>query len=267
MNAILKRPDLKSLLLTRESWINFRSSKSKSQPRRRRPLKESDLDNKSKARCKNFYALGMTYFMFSRELAPTISWIEKKFKGKKSLIEANMASLKAGFHYAETIESVISTYKIPKAIIPKGKYRSINGNQGTAWGFVQAAEAAGVPLFLGSYPITPASDILHELSKFKHFGVKTFQAEDEIAGVCAAIGASFGGGLAITTSSGPGISLKGEAIGLAVVYELPLVVVNVQRGGPSTGLPTKNRTVGSFAGPLWEKWGIPPDRGGLLSAQ
>ncbi len=202
-------------------------------------LKEVDLDNKSKARCKNFYALGMTYFMFSRDLEPTIEWIQEKFKGKEKLIQANTSALKAGFNYAETIESVISTYKVPKAEISKGTYRSINGNQGTAWGFIQAAEAAKLNLFLGSYPITPASDILHELSKFKHFGIKTFQAEDEIAGVCTAIGASFGGALSITTSSGPGIALKGEAIGLAMIYELPLIIVNVQRGGPSTGLPTK----------------------------
>ncbi len=202
-------------------------------------LKEVELDNKSKARCKNFYALGMTYFMFSRSLGPTVEWIKEKFKGREQLINANTLALKAGFHYAETIESVISTYKVPKAAIGEGTYRSISGNQATAWGLVQAAEAAKLKLFLGSYPITPASDILHELSKFKHFGVKTFQAEDEIAGICTAIGAAFGGALAVTTSSGPGISLKGEAMGLAVMYELPLVIINVQRGGPSTGLPTK----------------------------
>ena len=202
-------------------------------------LKELELDNKSKARCKNFYALGMTYFMFSRSLDPTIEWIREKFKGKEQLIDANTMALKAGFHYAETIESVISTYKVPKAAIGAGTYRSISGNQATAWGLIQAAEAAKLKLFLGSYPITPASDILHELSKFKNFGVKTFQAEDEIAGVCTAIGAAFGGALAVTTSSGPGIALKGEAMGLAMIYELPLVIINVQRGGPSTGLPTK----------------------------
>ena len=202
-------------------------------------LKELELDNKSKARCKNFYALGMTYFMFSRSLDPTVEWIREKFKGKEQLINANTMALKAGFHYAETIESVISTYKVPKATIGAGTYRSISGNQATAWGLIQAAEAAKLKLFLGSYPITPASDILHELSKFKNFGVKTFQAEDEIAGICTAIGAAFGGALAVTTSSGPGIALKGEAMGLAMIYELPLVIINVQRGGPSTGLPTK----------------------------
>lgn len=202
-------------------------------------LAELDLDNKSKARCKNFYALGMTYFMFSRDLEPTIDWINGKFGKKPILAEANIMALKAGRNFAETIESTISTYSVPKASISKGTYRSINGNQATAWGFIQAAEAAGLKLFLGSYPITPASDILHELSKFKNFGVRTFQAEDEIAGICTSIGASFGGALAITTSSGPGIALKGEAMGLAMMYELPIVVVNVQRGGPSTGLPTK----------------------------
>ncbi len=202
-------------------------------------LKDFELDTKSKTRCKNFYALGMTFFMFSRELEPTIEWLSKQFAKKPVLVDANVAALKAGYNFAETIETTISTFKIPAAKIDAGLYRSINGNQATAWGFIQASEVSGRPLFLGSYPITPASDILHELSNFKQFNVKTFQAEDEIAGVCTAIGASFGGALALTTSSGPGIALKGEAMGLAMIYELPLVIVNVQRGGPSTGLPTK----------------------------
>ncbi|MCB9095874.1 MAG: 2-oxoacid:acceptor oxidoreductase subunit alpha [Halobacteriovoraceae bacterium] len=202
-------------------------------------LKDIDLDNKSKERCKNFYALGMTYFMYSRELDTTINWIATKFKGKDKLIEANTIALKSGYHFAETIEAIPSAYKIQPAKIEPGLYRHINGNTATAWGFIQAAEASGRKLFLGSYPITPASDILHELSKYKNFGVRTFQAEDEIAGVCSAIGAAFTGALALTTSSGPGIALKGEAIGLAMMYELPLVIVDVQRGGPSTGLPTK----------------------------
>ena len=202
-------------------------------------LAEVNLDGRSKARCKNFYALGMTYFMFSRNLDPTITWIKEKFDGKDVLIEANTKALKAGFHYAETVEAIVSTYEIPKAVIESGTYRSMSGNQGTAWGFIQASKASGRDIFLGSYPITPASDILHELSKYKHFGVKTFQAEDEIAGVCTSIGASFGGALSLTSSSGPGICLKGEAIGLAIMYELPIVIINVQRGGPSTGLPTK----------------------------
>jgi len=202
-------------------------------------LAEIELDNKSKGRCKNFYALGMTYFMFSRELEPTIEWIEAKFAKKPELVKANTLALRAGYNFAITLEAQISTFEVPKAKIEKGTYRTINGNTGTAWGFLQASKASKRDLFLGSYPITPASDILHELSKHKNFGVKTFQAEDEIAGVCTAIGASFSGSLALTTSSGPGIALKGEAIGLALMYELPLVVVNVQRGGPSTGLPTK----------------------------
>ncbi|MBC77560.1 MAG: hypothetical protein CME64_16265 [Halobacteriovoraceae bacterium] len=202
-------------------------------------LSELDLDTKSKTRCKNFYALGMTYFMYHRELEPTIRWIEHKFKGKQELIEANITALKAGYNFADTIELTGHRYKVKPATIEKGTYRQINGNTATAWGFIWAAENAGINLFLGSYPITPASDVLHELSKHKNHGVMTFQAEDEIAAVCSSIGASFGGALGITTSSGPGIALKSEAINLAVMLELPLVVVDIQRGGPSTGLPTK----------------------------
>jgi len=202
-------------------------------------LKDIDLDTKSKKRCKNFYALGMTYFLYHREMDTTLNWIEQKFRDNPALLKANQTAMKAGENFAETLETVVSTYKVSKAKIKPGKYRQINGNTSTAWGFIRAAQAAKLPLFLGSYPITPASDILHELSKYKEFGVKTFQAEDEIAGVCTAIGAGLAGSLAITTSSGPGIALKGEAIGLAVSYEMPLVIVNVQRGGPSTGLPTK----------------------------
>ena len=199
----------------------------------------TELDSKSKGRCKNFYALGMTYFIFHRDLVPTEKFIAQQFAKKPMLIDANVKALRAGYNYAETIEAQVSTYKIPPAKIEAGVYRQINGNTGTAWGLIQASVASGRPLFQGTYPITPASDILHELAKYKHFGVKTFQAEDEIAGCASAIGAAFGGALAITTSSGPGIALKGEAIGLAMMYELPLVIVNVQRGGPSTGLPTK----------------------------
>lgn len=202
-------------------------------------LKEVNIDNKDKTRCKNMYALGMTYFIFGRDTEPTIAWVEEKFKKNPDLVKANVTALKAGWNYAETIEASISTYRVPPAKIKPGKYRQISGNVGTALGFVQAGEASGAKVFLGSYPITPASDVLHELSKHKNFGVKTFQAEDEIAAIASAIGAAFGGALALTTSSGPGIALKGEAIGLAVMYELPLVIVNIQRGGPSTGLPTK----------------------------
>ncbi len=202
-------------------------------------LKDFDLDSKSKARCKNFYALGMTYFMFHRELDATMNWIGQKFGKKPILVEANVAALKAGWNFAETIEASIVRYEVKAAEIGKGTYRQVNGNTATAWGFIQAAQKANLELFLGSYPITPASDILHELSKHKNFGVKTVQCEDEIAGICSAIGASYGGALAITTTSGPGIALKGEAMGLAMIYELPIVIVNIQRGGPSTGLPTK----------------------------
>lgn len=202
-------------------------------------LKEIDLDNKNKKRCKNFYALGMTYFFYHREMQTTLNWIAHKFSDNPELLKANQTAMKAGTHFAETLETIVSTYKVSKAHAKPGKYRQINGNASTAWGFIRASQAANLPLFLGSYPITPASDILHELSKYKEFGVKTFQAEDEIAAICASIGAGLAGSLAITTSSGPGIALKGEAMGLAVSYEMPLVIVNVQRGGPSTGLPTK----------------------------
>lgn len=199
----------------------------------------TNMDSKSKGRCKNFYALGMTYFIFHRELESTKKFLHQQFAKKPELAEANIAAMTAGYHFAETIEAQISTYTIPKATLEPGIYRQINGNTGTAWGLMQASVASGRTLFQGTYPITPASDILHELSKNKNFGVKTFQAEDEIAACASSIGAAFGGALAVTTSSGPGIALKSEAIGLAMMYELPLVVINVQRGGPSTGLPTK----------------------------
>lgn len=202
-------------------------------------LEGIEIDNKSKDRCKNFYALGMTYFLYNRDIDTTIAWIESKFKKNPIMVQANIATLKAGRNFAETTEHIISTYKIPAAKIASGTYRQINGNTATAWGFIRAAEAANLELFLGSYPITPATDILHELALHKNFGVKTYQAEDEIAGICSAIGAANAGALAITTSSGPGIALKNEALGLAISYEIPLVIVNVQRGGPSTGLPTK----------------------------
>ncbi len=209
-------------------------------------LKEIDLDTKSKKRCKNFYALGMTYFLYHRDMKTTLQWIEQKYRDHPELLQANQTAMKAGAHFAETLEAVVSTYKVSSAKIDPGTYRQINGNTATAWGFIRAAQAANLPLFLGSYPITPASDILHELSKYKEFDVKTFQAEDEIAGICSAIGAGLAGSLAITTSSGPGIALKGEAIGLAISYEMPLVIVNVQRGGPSTGLPTKTEQADLF---------------------
>ncbi len=197
------------------------------------------LDNKSILRSKNMFALGMVYWMYDRSTDYTIDFFNKKFKSKPQIIEANTKVLNAGYYFAETIELIPNAYTIAPAKMSPGTYRIIMGNTATAWGFLAAAEKTGLELFLGSYPITPASDILHELAKHKHFGVKTLQAEDEIAGITSAIGASFAGDLAITTTSGPGLALKGEALGLAMMIELPLVVVNVQRGGPSTGLPTK----------------------------
>jgi 2-oxoglutarate/2-oxoacid ferredoxin oxidoreductase subunit alpha len=205
----------------------------------REALSDSGLDGKSINRCKNMFALGLIYFIYSRPLEQTEQFLENKFKKKPLLVAANKKALLAGYAYAETIEALPSVYTVLPASLEKGVYRNIMGNQATAWGFLAASEKSGRELFLGSYPITPASDILHELAKYKHFGAKIFQAEDEIAGVCSTIGASFAGSLAITTTSGPGIALKSEAIGLAVMTELPIVVVNVQRGGPSTGLPTK----------------------------
>ena len=197
------------------------------------------LDNKSITRSKNMFALGMVYWMYHRSTEQTIGFLKKKFASKPHLIESNTKVLNAGFYFAETLELIPNSYTISPAKMAPGTYRIISGNTATAWGFLAAAEKSGLELFLGSYPITPATDILHELVKHKHFGVKAFQAEDEIAGITSAIGASFAGDLAITTTSGPGLALKGEALGLAMMVELPLVVVNVQRGGPSTGLPTK----------------------------
>ncbi|MCJ7466152.1 MAG: 2-oxoacid:acceptor oxidoreductase subunit alpha [Maribacter sp.] len=197
------------------------------------------LDNKTITRSKNMFALGMVYWMYHRSTDHTIDFFKKKFKSNPEIIEANTKVLNAGYYFAETLELIPNAYTITPAKMAKGTYRIIMGNTATAWGFLAAAEKSGLELFLGSYPITPASDILHELVKHKHFGVKTLQAEDEIAGITSAIGASFAGDLAITTTSGPGLALKGEALGLAMMIELPLVVVDVQRGGPSTGLPTK----------------------------
>jgi len=206
----------------------------------REALKDVEgLENKIITRSKNMFALGMVYWMYDRSTEHTIEFFNKKFKTKPSIIEANSKVLKAGFYFAETLELIPNSYTILPAKMNPGTYRIIMGNTATAWGFLAAAEKSGLELFLGSYPITPATDILHELVKHKHFGVKAFQAEDEIAGISSAIGASFAGDLALTTTSGPGLALKGEALGLAMMVELPLVVVNVQRGGPSTGLPTK----------------------------
>jgi len=198
-----------------------------------------DLSGKLVLRTKNFFALGVLFYMYDRPLDATEAWLKKKFFGKDAIIEANTRSMHAGYNYADTTEIFQTRFKVEKASLPSGVYRNINGNYATSLGLLAASEKSGLDLFLGSYPITPASDILHTLSSWKNFGVKTFQAEDEIAGVTSAIGAAYTGNLAVTTTSGPGIALKGEAIGLAIMTELPLVVINVQRGGPSTGLPTK----------------------------
>jgi len=202
-------------------------------------LKDMGLDNKSILRSKNMFALGLVYWLFNRPLDNTKEYITKKFKKKPVVVEANLKVLEEGYNYGSIIQALTPSYQISPADIEKGFYRNINGNTATAWGLIAAAEKSGLELFLGSYPITPATDILQELSARKDLGVKVFQAEDEIAGITSTIGASFAGDLAITSTSGPGLALKGEAIGLAVIAELPIVVVNVQRGGPSTGLPTK----------------------------
>jgi 2-oxoglutarate ferredoxin oxidoreductase subunit alpha len=197
------------------------------------------LDAKSMNRCKNFFALGMAYWLYNRPLDHTYRWLDDKFKSKPLLAEANKLALKAGYSYCEATEVFQVNYEIPPAKLAPGVYRNLSGNQALAMGFVVAARQAGLPLFLGSYPITPASDILHELSMYKNFGVTTFQAEDEIAAITSAIGAAYTGALAMTTTSGPGMALKTEAMGLAVAVELPIVICDIQRGGPSTGLPTK----------------------------
>ncbi|HEY6442929.1 MAG TPA: 2-oxoacid:acceptor oxidoreductase subunit alpha [Candidatus Acidoferrales bacterium] len=205
----------------------------------RAALKDLGLDNKTVDRCKNFFALGMCYWLYNRSLDTSLRWIEEKFKSKPALVQANRTAMQAGYSYCEATEAFQISYEIPPAKLAPGLYRNISGNTALAMGFVAASQKAGIPLFLGSYPITPASDILHELSAYKDFGVITFQAEDEIAAITSAIGAAYAGALGITSTSGPGMALKTEALGLAVAVELPLVVCDIQRGGPSTGLPTK----------------------------
>jgi len=204
-----------------------------------RALEGLNLNTKVATRCKNFYALGLTSWLFTRPIEPTVRWIESRFKKTPELGEANARALKAGYHFGETAEMFAVQYEVKPARLSPGKYRNITGNTATALGFIAAAERAGVPLFLGSYPITPASDILHEIAGYKNFNVYTFQAEDEIAAVGAALGAAYGGAIGICTTSGPGMLLKQEMINLAVVAELPLIIANVQRAGPSTGMPTK----------------------------
>ncbi|MDQ3343267.1 MAG: 2-oxoacid:acceptor oxidoreductase subunit alpha [Actinomycetota bacterium] len=202
-------------------------------------LEQHDVSSKDKQRAKNMFALGLMSWMYSRPTQPTEEWLRDKFARQSEIAEANITAFRAGWAFGETTELFASTYEVHAAALPPGRYRQITGNQALSYGLIAAARRAGLPLFLGSYPITPASDILHELARHKHFGVRTFQAEDEIAGVGAALGAAFAGNLAVTTTSGPGVALKGETIGLAVSVELPLLIVNIQRGGPSTGLPTK----------------------------
>ena len=216
-----------------------------------------ELSRKEIDRSKNFFALGVLYWLYDRPMDNTLNWIRTKFAKSPELAKANEIALKTGYNFADTTEVFTTHYRVKKAQIAPGKYRKITGNEATAIGFIAASQISGRPLFYGSYPITPASDILHELSRHKTFGVKTFQAEDEIAAVCAAIGASFAGQIGLTGTSGPGVALKQEAIGLAVMTELPLVIVNVQRGGPSTGLPTKTEQADLFQA-VWGRNGECP---------
>jgi 2-oxoglutarate ferredoxin oxidoreductase subunit alpha len=205
----------------------------------REALKEFTMGTKEKDRAKNMFVLGFLYWMYNRDMESTLGFLKEKFGKKDDILNSNIKALQAGYFYGDTTETFTTRYKVERARMEPGSYRSIMGNQAVAYALIAASQKSGLPLFLGSYPITPASDILHDLSKYKNFGVRTFQAEDEIAGISAAIGASYGGSLAVTTTSGPGIALKGEAMGLAVMLEIPLVICNIQRGGPSTGLPTK----------------------------
>jgi 2-oxoglutarate/2-oxoacid ferredoxin oxidoreductase subunit alpha len=205
----------------------------------REALKEYTLGTKEKDRAKNMFVLGFLYWMYNRDLKSTTSFLQEKFGKKEVILNSNIKALEAGYYFGETTETFTTRFKVESAVMPKGTYRNIMGNQALSLGLIAASQKAGLPIFLGSYPITPASDILHDLSKYKNFGVRTFQAEDEIAGICSAIGASYGGQIGITTTSGPGMALKTEALGLAVMLEIPLIVINIQRGGPSTGLPTK----------------------------
>ncbi len=205
----------------------------------REALKEFEMGTKEKDRAKNMFVLGFLYWMYNRDMDNTISFLTEKFGKKDTILQSNIKALRAGYNYADTTEIFTTRYYVNKARMHKGSYRNIMGNQALSYGLIAASQKSGLQLFLGSYPITPASDILHELSKHKAFGVKTFQAEDEIAAITSAIGASYGGLLGVTTTSGPGMALKAEAMGLAVMLEIPLIIINVQRGGPSTGLPTK----------------------------
>jgi 2-oxoglutarate/2-oxoacid ferredoxin oxidoreductase subunit alpha len=236
----LEKAGYKSNPLEDDSLESYRMIKSPISTLTKESLKDLNIDNKTAERSKNMFALGMLYYIFNRDLKTSFSYFDKKFKKDPKVVEINKVVLQSGYNYADTIEVLESVIQVGSAKMEKGRYRNITGNIATAWGLLAASEKSGRPLFLGSYPITPATEILMELSKHKSLGAKVFQAEDEIAGICSAIGASFAGSMACTSTSGPGLSLKSEAIGLAVITELPLVIVNVQRGGPSTGLPTKS---------------------------
>ena len=205
----------------------------------REALKDFSLGMKEKDRAKNMFVLGFLYWMYNRSMENTIGFLKEKFGKKDEILNSNIKVLQAGYNFGDTTETFTTQYKVEKAKMPQGEYRSIMGNQAVSFGLIAASQKSGLPLFLGSYPITPASDILHELARYKNFGVRTFQAEDEIAAITSAIGASYGGALGVTTTSGPGMALKAEAMGLAVMLEIPLIIINIQRGGPSTGLPTK----------------------------
>jgi 2-oxoglutarate ferredoxin oxidoreductase subunit alpha len=205
----------------------------------REALKDTTLGMKEKDRAKNMFVLGFLYWLYNRDMKSTVEFLQDKFSGKQDIIEANIKAIQAGYNYGDTVEAFTTRYQVSKAKLAPGRYRSITGNTALSYGLVAASQKSGLPLFLGTYPITPASDILHELARLKRFGVRTFQAEDEIAGITASIGAAYGGALGVTSTSGPGMALKGEAMGLAVMMEIPLVIIDVQRGGPSTGLPTK----------------------------
>ena len=212
----------------------------------RRALEGLEMSRKSVDRCKNFFALGMMYYLYNRSLETTERWLEKYFSKKPELIEANRRAMRAGYAYCEAVELFPTTYKVEPAKLTPGRYRNISGNTALALGLLAASRQSGLDIFLASYPITPASDVLHTLSMYKRFSVFTFQAEDEIAAICSAIGASYGGKIGVTATSGPGMALKMEGMGLAVMAEIPLVVINMQRGGPSTGLPTKTEQADLF---------------------
>lgn len=205
----------------------------------REAIKDIPLGTKEKDRAKNMFVLGFLYWLYNRDMSSTLTFLQDKFGKRPEILESNIKVLQAGYNYADTVEAFSARYKVEKSKLPAGKYRSITGNTALAYGLIAAGKMSGLSLFLGTYPITPASDILHELARHKNFGIRTFQAEDEIAGIASAIGAAYGGSLAVTTTSGPGMALKTEAMGLAMMLEIPLLIVNIQRGGPSTGLPTK----------------------------